>query len=278
MLRSHHKVVALKKPKEDAVYRAIVTWRHTYLKAMGTLLGQQPLRTVLARLFAAGLLFLATMAAIAGPDESADPVEILLKERGLIAVESVLAPALQVTAPVMRPTVQPTPESPIQPTSKPTASLGQRMLGGAPDTIITAMNFLGVPYRLGGTNSQMGFDCSGFTRHVFEQSQGIVLPRLADDQANSAGMESVGRNEVMPGDLVFFNTLSRTFSHVGIYVGEGRFIHSPRTGAYVRMDDMRQDYWSRRFTGARRVQGARRDPNPKLTFVPQDFASDLYAH
>jgi cell wall-associated NlpC family hydrolase len=271
-------VVALKKPKEDAVYRAIVTWRHTYLKAMGTLLGQQPLRTVLARLFAAGLLFLATMAAIAGPDESADPVEILLKEKGLIAVESVLAPALQVTAPVMRPTVQPTTESPIQPTSKPTASLGQRVRGGAPDTIITAMNFLGVPYRPGGTNSQMGFDCSGFTRHVFEQSQGIVLPRLADDQANSAGMERVGRNEVMPGDLVFFNTLSRTFSHVGIYVGEGRFIHSPRTGAYVRMDDMRQDYWSRRFTGARRVQGARRDPNPEPTFVLQDFASDLYAH
>ena len=271
-------MVALKKPKEDAVYRAMAAWGLTYRGAMGTLLSHQPLRTVLARFFAAGLLCMVPMVAAASPDDDADPVQNLLKERGLIGVESVLAPAPQLTAPAMRPKVQPTPEPTLQPTARASAAQGQRMRGDPPDTVITAMNFLGVPYYPGGNNSQMGFDCSGFTRHVFGQSQGIVLPRVVDDQANMAGMESVGRDEVMPGDLVFFNTLARTFSHVGIYVGEGKFIHAPRTGAYVRLDDMRQDYWSRRFTGARRMQGARRDPNPKPTLVPQDFASDLYAH
>ena len=271
-------MVALKKPKEDAFYRAIAVCGLAYGEAVGTLFGHQPLRTSLARFLAAGLLGLAAMPAVAGPDEGADPVQNLLKERGLIGVESVLAPAPQVTAPAVRPKVQRTPEPSVQPTARASANLGQRMRGDPPDTVITALNFLGVPYHLGGNNSKMGFDCSGFTRHVFEQSQGIVLPRLVDDQANTAGMENVGRDEVMPGDLVFFNTLARTFSHVGIYVGEGKFIHAPRTGAYVRLDDMRQDYWSSRFTGARRMQGAKRDPRPKPMLAPQDFASDLYAH
>ena len=123
----------------------------------------------------------------------------------------------------------------------------------ASDLVMTAMNFLGVPYRRGGSSEQSGFDCSGFTRHIFENSIGLVLPRRADEQATSAGLLSIHRAELKPGDLVFFNTMKRTFSHVGIYVGDDKFIHAPRTGGAVRIEDMRDSYWSRRFTGARRA-------------------------
>jgi cell wall-associated NlpC family hydrolase len=116
------------------------------------------------------------------------------------------------------------------------------------------MNFLGVPYRLGGSGGTGGFDCSGFTRHIFEMSLGLVLPRRVDDQASAAGLVEVQRDELRPGDLVFFNTLRRTFSHVGIYIGDGKFIHSPSTGSTVRVDDMRFAYWNQRFTGARRAE------------------------
>ncbi|GCL63402.1 C40 family peptidase [Pseudaquabacterium pictum] len=123
----------------------------------------------------------------------------------------------------------------------------------ASDLVMTAMNFLGVPYRMGGNSEQSGFDCSGFTRHIFENSIGLVLPRRADEQATSAGLLSIHRAELKPGDLVFFNTMRRTFSHVGIYVGDDKFIHSPRAGGAVRIEDMRDSYWARRFTGARRA-------------------------
>jgi cell wall-associated NlpC family hydrolase len=130
----------------------------------------------------------------------------------------------------------------------------QTMRDKASDMVLSAMNFLGVPYRRGGNSAEQGFDCSGFTRHVFEMSLGLVLPRRADEQASAAGLIKVRREELKPGDLVFFNTLKRTFSHVGIYIGEGKFIHSPRSGAEVRVEDMRYAYWSKRFTGARRAQ------------------------
>ena len=123
----------------------------------------------------------------------------------------------------------------------------------ASDLVMQAMNFLGVPYRRGGNTEETGFDCSGFTRQVFENSLGLVLPRRADEQAQAAGLLSINRQELRPGDLVFFNTMKRTFSHVGIYVGDDKFIHSPRTGSAVRIEDMRDSYWSRRFTGARRA-------------------------
>ena len=126
----------------------------------------------------------------------------------------------------------------------------------ASEMVLTAMNFLGVPYRRGGSSGEDGFDCSGFTRHVFEMSLGLVLPRRADEQARAPGMFAIKRDELKPGDLVFFNTLKRTFSHVGIYVGDGKFIHAPRTGGEVRVEDMRMAYWSKRYTGARRAEPA----------------------
>lgn len=121
----------------------------------------------------------------------------------------------------------------------------------ASDLVVSAMGFLGVPYRYGGNSAETGFDCSGLVRAVFEQSVGKVLPRRADQQA--ATTEVIDRAELKPGDLVFFNTMKRAFSHVGIYVGEGKFIHAPRSGGAVRVEDMRMAYWQTRFNGARRV-------------------------
>ena len=138
--------------------------------------------------------------------------------------------------------------------------LGDALIGQvrdrASDLVITAMNFLGVPYRRGGQTEDEGFDCSGFTRYIFERSIGLVLPRKVDEQASAPGLRSVRRDDLQPGDLVFFNTLRRSFSHVGIYVGEGKFIHSPKSGAAVRIEDMTLAYWARRFTGARRADKA----------------------
>jgi cell wall-associated NlpC family hydrolase len=124
----------------------------------------------------------------------------------------------------------------------------------ASDMVVTAMNFIGVRYRRGGNDAETGFDCSGFTRQVFESSLGFMLPRRADEQAKAAGLVAVNRDDLQPGDLVFFNTLRRTFSHVGIYVGDGKFIHSPKPGGEVRVEDMRFVYWAKRFTGARRAE------------------------
>ena len=123
----------------------------------------------------------------------------------------------------------------------------------ASDLVMAAMNFLDVPYRHGGNDAGEGFDCSGFTRHIFALSLGLMLPRRVDDQAGAPGLVSVARGELRSGDLVFFNTLQRSFSHVGIYIGQGKFIHSPRSGAQVRIEDMRYAYWAQRYTGARRA-------------------------
>ena len=124
----------------------------------------------------------------------------------------------------------------------------------SPSSVVeSALRFRGVPYRNGGADPK-GFDCSGFTRHIFELSVGLVLPRRADEQAQMPGLLSVNRDDLKPGDLVFFNTLRHTFSHVGIYIGDNKFIHSPKPGQEVQIQDMRQAYWDRRFTGARRVK------------------------
>ena len=121
------------------------------------------------------------------------------------------------------------------------------------EVLSRAVNVLGTPYRWGGSSPSKGFDCSGFTRHVFENSLGLILPRRASEQAHAPGLVPVARHDLKPGDLVFFNTLRRTFSHVGIYIGDDKFIHAPRSGAKVRIEDMRLNYWRQRFDGARRA-------------------------
>jgi cell wall-associated NlpC family hydrolase len=129
--------------------------------------------------------------------------------------------------------------------------VSHKMSDRASDLVVTAMGFLGVPYRRGGSAAETGFDCSGFVRAMYEQTVGLMLPRRAAEQA--AATETIDKKDLQPGDLVFFNTLKRAFSHVGIYVGEGKFIHAPKPGAQVRMEDMGHGYWQRRFNGARRV-------------------------
>ncbi|MEK8050488.1 C40 family peptidase [Ideonella sp. DXS22W] len=154
---------------------------------------------------------------------------------------------------------------PLGPLGAPVAmvqSLRESVRDTASDLVMTAMNFLGVPYRRGGNTADSGFDCSGFTRHIFENSIGLVLPRRADEQATTAGLLPISRSDLKPGDLVFFNTMKRTFSHVGIYVGDDKFIHAPRAGAEVRIEDMRESYWARRFTGARRADLAAAGATP----------------
>ena len=133
--------------------------------------------------------------------------------------------------------------------------LRQSLSGRASDLVGYAMGFLGVPYRRGGSNVESGFDCSGFVRAMFEQTAGKLLPRKASQQA--AETQKIDKRELQPGDLVFFNTMRHAFSHVGIYVGDNKFIHSPKPGQGVRIDDLRQAYWQRRFDGARRVSISR---------------------
>ena len=135
-------------------------------------------------------------------------------------------------------------------------SLARQARDAASELVLSAMHFIGAPYRRGGDSVEQGFDCSGFTRHVFAHSLGLLLPRRADEQAHVAALAPVSRQDLQPGDLVFFNTLRRAFSHVGIYVGQGRFIHAPRSGAEVRVEDMRAAYWTQRFNGARRAAAA----------------------
>ncbi|MFO1220774.1 MAG: C40 family peptidase [Burkholderiaceae bacterium] len=153
------------------------------------------------------------------------------------------------------PAAAPQNEPPLAPPLAPGAIAAWR--GAAPhsragEVVLTALNYIDVPYKAAGQSADAGFDCSGFTREVFAQSLGVTLPRQADEQARTPELRGVRRDELQPGDLVFFNTLRRTYSHVGIYLGEGRFIHAPRTGAQVRVEQIDAAYWSRRYTGARR--------------------------
>ena len=113
------------------------------------------------------------------------------------------------------------------------------------------LEYLGVPYRFGGTSPEKGFDCSGFVMSVFRNALGLELPRSAREMAREG--ERVSLTELKPGDLVFFNTMRRAFSHVGIYLGDNRFLHAPSRGGGVRIEDMRDRYWSARFNGARRM-------------------------
>ena len=129
---------------------------------------------------------------------------------------------------------------------------GRVVTDRAADLVLNAMGFLGVPYKRGGNSFEQGFDCSGFVKAMYEQTIGLALPRRAVEQA--AATQPIDKSELQPGDLVFFNTLKSAFSHVGIYVGDNKFIHSPRTGSVVRVEDMGVKYWSSRFDGARRVE------------------------
>jgi cell wall-associated NlpC family hydrolase len=126
------------------------------------------------------------------------------------------------------------------------------MAGKAGDVVVGALNMIGVRYRWGGNTPDSGLDCSGFVRYVFQDTLGLALPRRAEEMSRMG--EKVRVSDLKPGDLVFFNTMRRTFSHVGIYIGDNKFVHSPSTGSTIRVDDMDDGYWEKRFTGARRLE------------------------
>lgn len=119
------------------------------------------------------------------------------------------------------------------------------------EVIINALSLTGIKYKFGGDSPETGFDCSGFVRYVFRNAANLTLPPTA--RAISQLGKTVNKDELQPGDLVFFNTLKSTFSHVGIYIGDNKFIHAPRSGASVRVENMQQSYWSSRFNGAQRL-------------------------
>jgi cell wall-associated NlpC family hydrolase len=120
--------------------------------------------------------------------------------------------------------------------------------------VVGALNMIGVRYQWGGSSPDSGLDCSGFVRYVFRDTLGMTLPRRAEEMSQVG--EKVKMSDLKPGDLVFFNTMRRTFSHVGIYIGDNKFVHSPSTGSKIRVDEMDDGYWEKRFTGARRVEAS----------------------
>jgi hypothetical protein len=122
---------------------------------------------------------------------------------------------------------------------------------GGDEVVQQALTALGVSYRRGGASPDAGFDCSGLIVHVYREALGLTLPHNA--RAQSGAGRAVDRRHLEPGDLVFYNTRARPFSHVGIYVGDGRFIHAPKPGATVRVERMTSTYWSKRYEGARRI-------------------------
>jgi cell wall-associated NlpC family hydrolase len=116
------------------------------------------------------------------------------------------------------------------------------------------LTYLGVPYRRGGDHPDQGFDCSGLVRHVVDKVLNLELPRRAEEMSRLG--RRIERSELRPGDLVFFNTLRRPFSHVGIYLGDGRFVHAPSSGGVVRIERMDLPYWRSRYNGIRRLDSA----------------------
>ncbi|HMS06740.1 MAG TPA: C40 family peptidase [Burkholderiaceae bacterium] len=179
-------------------------------------------------LFAACLACALSINAHAAPSDATDDLDHMLEQRGLVG-------QLQ--------------------------QLGYQAKEKTSSLVMHAMGFLGLPYRRGGNSAETGFDCSGFVRAMYSQTVGLLLPRQANEQA--AVTQTISRDELRPGDLVFFNTMRRAFSHVGIYIGEGKFIHSPRAGREIRVDSMQGKYWVNRFDGARRVTSAQAATEPR---------------
>lgn len=123
--------------------------------------------------------------------------------------------------------------------------------GSAADLVVGAISLIGVPYRPGGDDPALGLDCSGLVSVVFREVLGMRLPRQAEAMSR-VGL-AVGRDSLSPGDLVFFNTLGRRNSHVGIYIGDDQFVHAPARRGQVRIERISTEYWRSRFDGARRL-------------------------
>ncbi|VVD97782.1 Murein DD-endopeptidase MepH [Pandoraea communis] len=140
----------------------------------------------------------------------------------------------------------------------------------ASDVVLGALNYIGVRYKYGGNTPDSGLDCSGFVRYVFQDTLNFMLPRRSEEMSQVG--ERIAKTDLKPGDLVFFNTMRRSFSHVGIYIGGDKFVHAPATGGKIRVEDLRESYWSARYNGARRVETLK--ASAELTRVEQLFKND----
>ena len=120
------------------------------------------------------------------------------------------------------------------------------------EALLRALLTLGVDYRYGGKSPATGFDCSGLVAHVYREAWGVRLPPNTAAQSQTGVPVSLA--ELQAGDLVFYDTQKRPYSHVGIYLGEGKFVHAPKTGAQVRIESLQSAYWTQRYNGARRIE------------------------
>ena len=137
------------------------------------------------------------------------------------------------------------------PEASPPITKLQQLKERASELTMQAMGMLGIRYKYGGNTPESGLDCSGLVRHIFKEAWGKTLPRTAAEISHVGA--KVDKDDLQPGDLVFYNTLKRGFSHVGIYLGNRQFIHSPSTGGEVRIESMDIAYWKKRFSGGRRI-------------------------
>jgi cell wall-associated NlpC family hydrolase len=146
-----------------------------------------------------------------------------------------------------------------EPSFEPNTPLAKlhKLTDRASELAMRSLALIGIHYRRGGNSPENGLDCSGLVRYVFKEAWGANLPRTAEEISQFG--QRIEMEDLQPGDLVFYNTLKRTFSHVGIYLGENRFIHSPATGGEVRIERMDIGYWRKRFNGARRINDPEQD-------------------
>ena len=148
----------------------------------------------------------------------------------------------------------PSPSAPVEPETHPDIRSTREPVPRAQrsEALLQTLLSLGIDYRSGGRSPVSGFDCSGLVAHVYLQAYAMTLPHNTRSQSETGVQVSLA--ELEPGDLVFYDTLNRPYSHVGIYLGDGRFVHAPKSGARVRVETLKSSYWSQRFNGARRIE------------------------
>ncbi|GAA0833776.1 C40 family peptidase [Cupriavidus pauculus] len=201
------------------------------------------------------------------PERQLSPPEPYPNAVPRIALAALCAAALLLAACAGGPPARHTASSPRAP-GKPMVDPS----AGLEEISIQAMSLVGTPYRYGGNTPDSGFDCSGLVRYVVQRAANVNLPRTTEQMGQRG--TSLERSDVASGDLVFFNTTGRSNSHVGIYVGQNRFVHAPATGGTVRLEDMSKSYWASRYNGARRVVSA---SNLPMTPAPSTSPAPLPA-
>lgn len=131
------------------------------------------------------------------------------------------------------------------------AQVGLKDRKKATDVIMTAFGLIDIGYRFGGANPDAGLDCSGLVIYVYERATGLKLPHNAAQIADVT--RPIERHALQPADLVFFNTQNRSFSHVGLYIGDNRFVHAPNSRAKVKVSSLDDRYYAAHYEAARSV-------------------------